>query len=515
MVGFTTDHRGLIFSVRRGAKSGGYVINVDASIIAAVDELKALLAEETSAESDSATANRPQSALSVREIQARLRRGRTVEQVAREAGVEPQWISRFAVPVLAEQAEVIRAARATRMTKQRNNISAATLGDAVYRNLAEREVTDPRDQLDKAWRARQLTEGMWLIMFTYTSRGRDNKAQWEYDEANRVVRARGRLGGVLGFREGPRRAVPATTARKPAARAKKAATKKRGASTRSAPKRAAAKTPGSRTTAPSRTTAAKKAAAAAPSTARQSPSRQATKRVAAARRAAAARLEAEAVKATRRDIAAVREAAKRPVVIPPRLVPPPMFGLFGDEPVDLAEPLEPDLALDWDAAVPIDPEAVVDEVGEIDGVEEEAVPAQDVAAADDVEDTQDLEDTDDVAPADDVAPVDDVEATEDVEEEDESEPEEEEIDPEPAPGLEPAAEGVPPVRRREPLRARPPVESSEQNGPVFRNDLAPAAAEVHPPRSAVGQSADIPLSMPLEPIEPPPRRRRLRPLRGR
>ena len=33
MVGFTTDHRGLIFSVRRGAKSGGYVINVDASII--------------------------------------------------------------------------------------------------------------------------------------------------------------------------------------------------------------------------------------------------------------------------------------------------------------------------------------------------------------------------------------------------------------------------------------------------------------------------------------------------
>src|SRR5438105_7258683 len=150
MVGFTTDHRGLIFSVRRGAKSGGYVINVDASIIEAVDELKALLAEEAPESGAGAAANRPQSALSVREIQARLRRGRTVDQVAREAGVEPAWIARFAVPVLAEQAEVIRAARETRMIRQRTNVSTAPLGDAVYRNLAERGVTDPRDQLDKA-----------------------------------------------------------------------------------------------------------------------------------------------------------------------------------------------------------------------------------------------------------------------------------------------------------------------------------------------------------------------------
>ena len=49
MVGFTTDHRGLIFSIRRGAKSGGYVVNVDAAIIEAVDELKALLAVEADA----------------------------------------------------------------------------------------------------------------------------------------------------------------------------------------------------------------------------------------------------------------------------------------------------------------------------------------------------------------------------------------------------------------------------------------------------------------------------------
>jgi hypothetical protein len=50
---------------------------------------------------------------------------------------------------------------------------------------------------------------------------------------------------------------------------------------------------------------------------------------------------------------------------------------------------------------------------------------------------------------------------------------------------------------------------------VFRDDLAPTAGD-EASIAAVGQSADVPLSMPLEPIEPPPRRRRrLRPLRGR
>jgi hypothetical protein len=59
------------------------------------------------------------------------------------------------------------------------------------------------------------------------------------------------------------------------------------------------------------------------------------------------------------------------------------------------------------------------------------------------------------------------------------------------------------------------VQPAASNGPVFRDDLAPPAGD-EASISAVGQSADVPLSMPLEPIEPPPRRRRrLRPLRGR
>src|SRR3954466_2755142 len=180
LVGFTTDHQSLIFSVRRGAKSGSFQISVDESLLAAVEDAKSWLqsAAEHEAGEDGADSEaypqveRPQSALSVREVQARLRRGLTVEQVAAQAGVEPSWILRFAAPVLAEQAQVIRTVRETRYSKARLGPSALPLGECVYRTLVDRGVLTPREQLDRSWRARQLADGRWLVSFRYSSRGR-------------------------------------------------------------------------------------------------------------------------------------------------------------------------------------------------------------------------------------------------------------------------------------------------------------------------------------------------------
>jgi PIN domain nuclease of toxin-antitoxin system len=474
MVGFTTDHRGLIFSVRRGAKSGGFVVQLDESIMTAVEELRALLAEEQAERDDAkVSSKRPESSLSVREVQARLRRGRTIEQVAREAGVDATWVSRFAVPVLAEQAEVIRAARATRMTKQRVGLSGASLGDSVYRNLAERGLVDPREELDKAWRARQLTEGMWLVSIKYSLRGRESEAVWEYDEAAGALRARGRLGTQLGFREPTRRASGASGASKASSAAKPA----------------------------TRTKKATKAKAT--TTARRSPSRQASKRVASARRAAAARMVSEAEKATRRNAALARKAATKPVVLPPRSAepPPPREPLLVDEALEEPTGWDDELELAWD----------------------------DAAAGHDTE----IEDEDEFETKDDV----ELESEEDLDFESEEEVEVEvevEVDPVPAR----------PARRREPLRARPPAaapspapassaerarrqvrlraatddqtDRTEGNGPVFRSDLAhPAGERPSFPRSTVGSTPAPPLAMPLPPIEPPRRRRRRLPLRGR
>jgi hypothetical protein len=323
----------------------------------------------------------------------------------------------------------------------------------VYRNLAERGLADPREQLDKAWRARQLTEGMWVVTLKYVMRGRESEAVWEYDETAGELRARGRLAAQLGFREPTRRAPRASTSAgraKPATRAKTAAKAK------------------------------------APTTARRSSSRQASKRVAAARKAAAARMVSDAERATRRNAALARKAANRPVVLPPR------------QPVEPPPPLEPvliDESLD-------EPSAGGDELLELS--RDDTEPA---AAEVDVE----------------------VEVEEEVEVEVEVEPEED---------VEVEVEEERPSRRREPLRARPPeaassaeqarrrvrirppaddeVQASEGNGPVFRSDLAqPVSDRPSFPRSNAGPTPAPPLSMRLQPIEPPRGRRRLRPLRGR
>src|SRR5215475_1599957 len=101
VVGFTTDHEGLILSARRGTKSGGFTVSVDAELEEAVAEV---LKER--GEAAEPRIPRAESQLSVREMQQRLRAGQTIHQVARAAGVGDEWVARFAIPIQAEQSQV-------------------------------------------------------------------------------------------------------------------------------------------------------------------------------------------------------------------------------------------------------------------------------------------------------------------------------------------------------------------------------------------------------------------------
>ena len=463
------------------------MINIDDALMGAVDELRALIAEQSDTGSPDGSSHRPESTLSVREVQARLRRGRSIEQVAREAGVDSTWIARFAAPVLAEQSEIIRTARATRMVKQRVGLSGAPLGDCVYRNLADRGVSEPRDELDKGWRAKQLSDDVWLVSFRYSSRGRESVAEWEYDETTGALRSRGRLGTQLGFREG-RRSSRTTSAA--TATADRGAAKKSG---RNAP--------------------AKRA-----TTARQSSSRQASKRVAAARRAAAARLESEAEKATRRDAALARKAAKKPVLLPPRRFEPPPPRPPEPEPdeLEVEEELDADLDLETETDLEHEPELDLELDLEVE-FEPEPEPWVDDLDAGDVL-RWPVDELDAPAPARREADASDRADTLHV-----------------APER-PAPESRPPAsRRREPLRSQGGssardaeqlrqrvrvrtiaiTDEGDANGPVFRNDLVQTAGEEHPGPRGTTSTPELPLPAPMAPIEPPPRRRRLRPLRGR
>ena len=197
LVGFTTDQEGLILSARRGARSGGYVLVIDEALEEAVDDLRAR--RDEAEEADDVRSIRVESALPVREIQARLRQGRSVADVAKAAGVEPDWVERFAPPVVAERGRVIAKVRGASLQRARLGPSAQPVGDAVRHHLADRGVALTADEFDSAWSARQLANGRWVVRFAFYYRAKNQALQFDLDESSGSVSAVDRLSAQLGY----------------------------------------------------------------------------------------------------------------------------------------------------------------------------------------------------------------------------------------------------------------------------------------------------------------------------
>ncbi|HEX2024439.1 MAG TPA: septation protein SepH [Acidimicrobiales bacterium] len=301
LVGFTPDRKGLIFSARRGSKSGGFLVPLEDSLLESLaaeqrrrngpDTEVADTAESSAPTPAPSRSSRPQSTLTPREMQARLRAGRTIAEVAAEAGVTTDWVERFAIPILAEQAQMVELARSLTYSRSRGGESALPLGASVAENLAYRGVALPEDLFDNAWSAYQLHDVVWIVRVRYRSRGRLQEAAWELDVSSGHLTARNRLASELAFVEKGRRrkarpspsaappeaAVP-TPARAAAGRppATKRSTTGPGASKRATTKRPATKRP-----------ATKRAATKRAVTKRAATKRAATKRVATPRAPAA------------------------------------------------------------------------------------------------------------------------------------------------------------------------------------------------------------------------------------
>ena len=155
-----------------------------------------------------ASRSRIESALSPREMQTRMRAGRTVAQVAAEAGVPIEWVERFAAPVLAEQAAAVERAQQSTMRTQRRGYSDRALGPSVLRNLADRGIRLADDEFDQMWTAFQLAENEWVIRFKYRFRGRDLDAEWLLDEGAGSLTPGNRQATELGFVDPGRHAPP-------------------------------------------------------------------------------------------------------------------------------------------------------------------------------------------------------------------------------------------------------------------------------------------------------------------
>jgi hypothetical protein len=253
--------------------------------------------------------DRAESGLTPKEMQARLREGASVEEVAKAAGVPVARVLPYFVPVEAERTRIVDEARAAHMHRHRGPAASRPLGQAVDTRLQEVAGLKPESV---TWTARRRRDGAWVVGVSYSARGR-RKAEWLWQPAGREVTpldaAAGRLGGDGVAAPAKRKAAAAKPAK--AAKAAKAAKPAKAAAGRRPAKKAAK--PGSKKAA----TAAKSGTArkaATRTTPKAAPVRKTAVKAAPARKAA--------VKAApARKAAAVRRATTKPVRAPKAVTP--------------------------------------------------------------------------------------------------------------------------------------------------------------------------------------------------
>ncbi|MBA3489155.1 MAG: DUF3071 domain-containing protein [Longispora sp.] len=147
------------------------------------DQLTAALRQDrTSTRPASANpmATAPQTALSPRDIQARIRSGESAEDVARVANVPVDRVLRYAGPVLQERAMLAQHARRTRL---RTSDRGASLAEVVDARLSKHGV----DAEKVSWDAYRRDDGTWRVIATWPSGKSTAQATWELDKARQIV----------------------------------------------------------------------------------------------------------------------------------------------------------------------------------------------------------------------------------------------------------------------------------------------------------------------------------------
>ncbi|TRW47142.1 septation protein SepH [Georgenia yuyongxinii] len=123
-----------------------------------------------------------ESALRPKDIQALVRAGASVEEVAAEAGLTVEHVRRYEGPVLAERAWVVQQAQAQRLGHEAD---APRLGDLVVDRLAARGVTST----SLLWDAVRRPGQSWEVLVTFVAGDREREARWQIDLGARSLHA--------------------------------------------------------------------------------------------------------------------------------------------------------------------------------------------------------------------------------------------------------------------------------------------------------------------------------------
>jgi hypothetical protein len=143
--------------------------------------------------------------LTPKEIQAELRSGKSVQEVAELAGTDTSWIERFLGPILAERKGIVDAVMTGVISRPRRGRSSCNVGQAIVANLKERKVAISPEDLEEGWSVAR-NKGNWEVTFRYSLRGQDKHVRFAYDPENGVT-AMDADASVIGWRPpAPRRA---------------------------------------------------------------------------------------------------------------------------------------------------------------------------------------------------------------------------------------------------------------------------------------------------------------------
>jgi len=118
-----------------------------------------------------------------KEIQARIRAGETVEEIADAAGIPADRVRWFEGPVLAERGYVAQQAQNASVRRQGDSTPGPRLGDVVAERLTELGA-DPEDA---QWDSRKHGDGSWQVQLAFRAGGRLHIAEWLFEPRRRHV----------------------------------------------------------------------------------------------------------------------------------------------------------------------------------------------------------------------------------------------------------------------------------------------------------------------------------------
>ncbi len=118
--------------------------------------------------------------LSPREIQARVRRGESVESIAAESGESVDRVDRYAGPVLAERHHMATKARETFVRRSHGDV---ILQDIAIGQLENRGI----EAFDLEWDSYRREDGRWNITVTWPTGSGAGLATWIFDPASQGI----------------------------------------------------------------------------------------------------------------------------------------------------------------------------------------------------------------------------------------------------------------------------------------------------------------------------------------